>query len=298
MLNLDVPIRLEPGENLVKVVAFNGFAETSTTARLTAPAVQGAAPGQRALPRLWMLAIGINAYQDHALSSLSYAEADAESLVQALSKQQGKLFREVHSLLMTNRAPLKPTHGNILNNLPYLAQADEEDILLIFLAGHGISNKLGEFSFLPSDTVVQEDGATQPTRSISWRELTTMLDLPARKLLFTDTCHLDSLKGTNGRAVDNDRLVKDLQEFNATIFTACHLREISREDERAGHGAFTFALLNGLGGAADLNGDQTVTLKELGDYLSEALPLLTNGAQYPTTYIPPGYAALPLAALP
>jgi uncharacterized caspase-like protein len=297
MLDLDIPVRLEPGENLVKVVAFNGLAETGVTGRFMVPPAQQTQQDPQVLPRLWILAVGVNVYQDHELPSLSYAEADAEALVEALTTQQGKLFREVHSLRLTDQASLKPTHDNILYNLPYLAQAGEEDVLLIFLAGHGLTNEQGEFSFLPSDAVVQHGGTLRSSRTVPWRSLATVLDLPARKLFFTDTCHLEGLRGNKDSAVDNDRLVKDLQEFNAAIITACHLREISREDERAGHGLFTFSLLKGLSGAADLNGDRSITITELASYLSEALPLLTNGAQYPTTYIPSGYATLRVTAL-
>jgi uncharacterized caspase-like protein len=43
------------------------------------------------------------------------------------------------------------------------------------------------------------------------------------------------------------------------------------EGER-GHGAFTFALLEGLRGKADRNGNGTVEVRELADYVEERLP--------------------------
>jgi uncharacterized caspase-like protein len=43
-----------------------------------------------------------------------------------------------------------------------------------------------------------------------------------------------------------------------------------------GHGVFTFALLQGLRGAADLYGNGMVEVRELADYVEEALPRITR----------------------
>ena len=43
-----------------------------------------------------------------------------------------------------------------------------------------------------------------------------------------------------------------------------------------GHGAFTFALLEGLSGKADRNGNGTVEVRELADYVEERLPEITR----------------------
>jgi uncharacterized caspase-like protein len=43
-----------------------------------------------------------------------------------------------------------------------------------------------------------------------------------------------------------------------------------------GHGAFTFALLEGLRGKADRNGNGTVEVRELADYVEERLPEITR----------------------
>jgi uncharacterized caspase-like protein len=43
-----------------------------------------------------------------------------------------------------------------------------------------------------------------------------------------------------------------------------------------GHGAFTFALLEGLRGKADRNGNDTVEVRELADYVEERLPEITR----------------------
>jgi uncharacterized caspase-like protein len=43
-----------------------------------------------------------------------------------------------------------------------------------------------------------------------------------------------------------------------------------------GHGAFTYALLEGLRGKADRNANGTVEVRELADFVEELLPTLTR----------------------
>ncbi len=62
--------------------------------------------------------------------------------------------------------------------------------------------------------------------------------------------------------------------------------ELSQEREEWGHGAFTKAILEGLGGKADYNGDNTIDMKELDLYVTNRVKQLTNGEQHPTTEIP------------
>ena len=123
------------------------------------------------------------------------------------------------------------------------------------------------------------------------------LDLPAKKLILVDTCHSEGVGGkkTKTRAVDSDRFVKELQDANAVIFTSSRGRELSQEDDKWGHGAFTYALIEGLKGKADLIKDGKISMKELDAYVSETVPQLTHGAQHPITNTPEGYVNFPVA---
>ena len=220
VLELKVPITLDPGDNLIEVVAFNGFSETRKQVRCYVEEGAASQHKEDILPNLWILSIGVNQYQDRNLRSLSYAVADAEAIVAAFQTQKGKLFREVRSLLLTDRSTVKPTYENILDNLSYLSKASAKDVVLLFLAGHGVNDERGDFYFLPADAVILEDGSFRKSRAIPWREFKALLDLPAKKLIFADTCHSEGLGGNKTRGVDNDRFVRDLQEAHAVIFTS------------------------------------------------------------------------------
>lgn len=249
-------------------------------------------------PNLWIMAIGINSYQDRRINPLSYSVADAEAIVAAMKGQQGKLFKQVHTLLISDRSPLKPTYENIMDQLNYMSKAGQRDVVLLFLAGHGINDDRGDFYFLPSDAVIFDDGSLKRSRAISWRELKAILDVPAKKMIFADTCHSEGLGGKKTRGVDNNRFVKELQDANTVIFTSSRGGELSQESSEFRHGVFTHAILQGLGGKADLMKDGKVSMKELHAYVSETVPLLTKGAQHPITNTPDGYVNFPVALLP
>ncbi|MBW2569658.1 MAG: caspase family protein, partial [Deltaproteobacteria bacterium] len=280
-LELKIPVQLDVGENLIEVTAFNGFSEGRKSIHVYSSAAR--AKDKVMLPNLWILSIGINRYQDKKLPSLSYAASDAEGIVKAFSGQKGKLFR------------VKPTYENIIDNLNYLSRAGHNDVAMLFIAGHGMNDDRGEFYFLPSDAFIKDDGTIKRSRAISWREIKSILDIPAKKLLFADTCHSEGISGKKTRGVDSDRFVKELQEANAVIFTSSRGRELSQESDRWKHGAFTYALIQGIKGKADLIRDNKISMKELDAYVSETVPKITNGAQHPITNTPDGYVNFPVA---
>ena len=121
------------------------------------------------------------------------------------------------------------------------------------------------------------------------------LDLPAKVLIFVDACHSAGVSGRQTHGVDSERLVKELQEANAVVFTSSRGRELSQESASWKHGAFTYALIQGLCGKADLMKDGRITMKELDAYVSELVPQITDGAQHPITYTPEGYVNFPLS---
>ncbi len=121
--------------------------------------------------------------------------------------------------------------------------------------------------------------------------------MPAKVIVFVDACHSEGVSGKKTRSVDNDRLVKELQEANAVVFTSSRGQELSQESEKWGHGAFTYALVEGLGGKADLIKDGKITMKELDAFVSEMVPQITNGAQHPITHTPEGYINFPLGLI-
>ncbi len=168
---------------------------------------------------------------------------------------------------------------------------------VLFIAGHGLNDESGEFYFLPNDATMTDDGSIKRSRAISWREIRSILDFPGKKIVLVDACHSEGVSGKKTRSVDTHRFVKELQDANAVIFTSSRGNQLSQESKDWGHGAFTYAIIQGLNGKANLIKDNKISMKELDTYVSETVPLLTKGAQHPITNTPDGYVNFPVAII-
>lgn len=208
--------------------------------------------------------VGIDQYVDAGLSALPNALNDAEALYSVLTGAEMG-FKKENVVLMTNRAAKlehRPDLSNILATLDawqHLAQPD--DFLLFFFAGHGISES-GELYLMPQfGRLAYLEQSSIPFSEI---ELRLRRSQANRFLIILDACHSGSAESRASRVADREMMAR--LEKNAELcltFTSCAENEISHEYHRAGHGAFSWYLLEGLRGKADANGDALVTLREL-----------------------------------
>ena len=86
-------------------------------------------------------------------------------------------------------------------------------------------------------------------------------------------------------------------ENGVVVFASSSGRQYSLEDPAWNNGAFTKALVEGLGGKADLFNQNNVSIKSLDYYISQRVKELTKGQQTPTTIIPSSISDFPIAAL-
>jgi uncharacterized caspase-like protein len=287
------PVTLSPGSNRIEVIAENGYSVGRDAVEVT---YQARSNQQEILPNLWILAIGVNKYDEANIRNLDYSVADAKGIIDAFKGQEGKVYRTVNSLLIADGGQLAPTAENIKDNLSFLSKAGQRDVVLLFIAGHGVNDPNGNFLFLPSDAAFDNDGGIRASRAVSHREIYSVLDVPGQKLVFIDSCHSEGVSGRkNTRAVDNNQLVMGLKDNSTVIFTSSRGSELSQESRELGHGLFTYSIIQGMKGDADLIKDGKITMKELDAYVSETVPRLTGGAQHPTTTTPDGYVNFSVA---
>jgi WD40 repeat protein len=278
-----LPLALDPGPNRVEVVAFNGYAENRRYIDITRNAPDGE---RRALPNLWILAVGVNAYADSRINNLSFAVADAQSVVTSLKAQEGKRYGRVNSLLIADGEALAPTLENIRKGLQFLEGAGPRDVVLLFLAGHGVSDNAGTFLFLPGDTRLKADKSVDPARAVTGSEIVSVLDAPGNRLVFIDACQ--------SGGVDNDRLVRSLMDTNAFVFTSSRGTELSQERAELGHGVFTYSILSALKGVAAAQAQGNVSVLSLSGFVSTDVPRMTGDRQHPSAYSL-GFYDFPLA---
>ncbi len=255
-----------------------------------APPMQRPTVSQR-----WAVVVGVSDYHDSRIPSLRYAAADAQSFYNWLTSPEGGRYPPSHVKLMVNE---QATGSNIKEALfAWLKQAIEEDMVIIFFAGHGSPDSPDSpenLFLLPYDT--QYDSIA--TTGFPMWDIETALKrfIKARKVVvIADACHaggvgqaFDDARRAN-RAIKMNPISSGLQNLSTigdsvAVISASDDRQFSQESEKwgGGHGAFTYFLLKGLQGEADYNNDERVTLGELIPFLSEQVRRATMNAQSPT----------------
>jgi len=277
-LNFTLPVNIDPGNNRIEVVAFNGYSENRHYVDVNWDAPVGNRPK---LPDLYILAIGVNKYDNPGeqlgnLRNLDYCVADARGIIDSLKAQEGLRYGNVHSLLIADDADIKPTAENIRKNLKFLEGAGPKDVALLFLAGHGMSAAGGKFYFLPRDAVITGGNNVTPNRAISGDEIVAVLDAPGNRLVFIDAC--------KSGGVDNDRMVRLFMDTNAFVFAACRGNESSLELPNLGHGVFTYSVMEALKGTAGARAANNVSVKSMSGFVSIDVPERTQNRQHPSAY--------------
>lgn len=219
------------------------------------------------IPRSYAVIVGIAKYKNlTAKQQLQFPERDAQAIKTILINPEGGSFKEenVHVLTGPN-ATLARVREEIGTWLP--SKAKDGDRVLIYFAGHGfIDPRNGRAYLAPYDI----DPANISATGYPMDELGSVIGSKIQatsKILFTDACHSGAISPE-----DTQNLNQKLTDLNKSLFslTASRQRESSFEtaDLEGGHGVFTYFLVKGLEGQADVTPrDGVVTADELQDYV-------------------------------
>jgi uncharacterized caspase-like protein len=234
---------------------------------------------------LHVLAIGIDKY---SFISFQYCKADAEALASAMKRPREGTFAAADVRLLLDDEATRDKVQAAFESL--IAQAKPADTVFIYVAGAGWENpETGDYEFFPRDYVMGENGA--PGRNaVPGPLLKSWLDKIQAKnqVIVFDTGFLESaINALTARQSAIALKVAQLSGRNLAIFGASGLEP---ELEKVGHGAFTYALLEGLSGKADTAPrDGKITARELEAYVyTRLLAMSTGEAPWPPralTYI-------------
>jgi len=268
---LKIPL-IKVGKNNLHIVAKNSVGETAKDwiVHLTS--------GTEKKGNLYLVAVGVSDYQDDNLD-LQYAATDANALHELILAQEGKAYEKVQSVLLTDDTEI-PTSSKIKQALQLFSQVQENDTVILFIAGHGV-NEDGEYYFLAKNAKMQQNG-WQKSSVLKWQIFQNILEnTPGRRIFLVDTCHA-------AKAI-NPRLVKDAADAKIVVISATDKNSVAQELPELKHGVFTYALLKGLKGEADYSQDKRLKIKELDSYLSNKIEELTNKTQIPVLHAPGGF---------
>lgn len=231
---------------------------------------------------IYLLAIGVSKYENSELD-LTFADNDADAIASIYSKQvSGTLFNEVKVNKLTNAEASK---SNIVAGFKWLSEnATSKDLAIVFIASHGL-NYEDNFYIIPHDVKLDDIKNT----AVSWTDCSTVMSsLPSQVLMYVDACNSGQL-GKDITRSDNTESIRKLSsdENGVVIMSGSTGDESSLESPEWQHGAFTAALIDGLGdGKADFSRDNIITLRELDLFIAMKVEELTNGKQHPTTQKP------------
>jgi WD40 repeat protein len=283
----------------VSLIAENRFtASVPATVHLTwAGTARGvtAVPSQEqeftAKPKLYVLAVGESNYQKSELK-LGFPAKDAKDFADAMSRQKGGLYRDVVVKVLPD-AP----KDDIEDGLDWLQhQVTSRDVGMLFLAGHGVNDSTNVYYFLPANVDLDH---LKKTGVVFSDIKTTMESIAGKAVMFVDTCHSGNIMGT--RRGDINGIVNELSsaENGVVVFAASTGKQYSLENAEWQNGAFTKALVEGVGGrAAYVRGSGKITINMLDVYISERVKELTKGQQTPSTTKPNTVPDFPVAVKP
>jgi hypothetical protein len=273
-------IPLEPGLNEIRVRAVDRNGLVSEKGILVHRAEMQ--------KNIWAVAIGINAYPK--VPPLKFAVDDAKAFRDHLVDRAG-IPPENVTLLLDEEATLgrlRSVLGTQLKN-----KAGKEDMVILFFAGHGATERdvmspdgdgLEKY-LLPFDADPKDLYAS----ALPMREIAHIFQrIRSERLVFlVDACYSGASGGrtiaaAGIRANLTDAFLERIAGGRGTIIlTASAANEVSVEKEELGHGVFTYFLLQGLEGEADVDKDGLITVDEVYGYVSKQVPQATGQEQHP-----------------
>ena len=274
-----LPQAAQAHESEIRVSAVNARGVESAPARVQVQV----RPGQQARPALWLLAVGVSNYRDENLKAgVRFAAADARSMADLFKERGPRLFRAVTARVLPDREASGEAIRGALTKLA--GQVAPQDVFVLYLAGHGASLER-DYHFIPADAVYTTSAALHERSLTSDQFRKLLAAIPATKtVVLIDTCSAGGFGAPAGRGIGDKDAIDRLSRLTGRAMIAATADERMAVEGEGGHGAFTFALLKGLGGAADRNGNGTIEVRELADYVEEELPRITRKRgfeQYP-----------------
>lgn len=281
-------IALDPGENIIELVAYN--ATNLLASRAAKAIVRYAGASDRTRPRLHVLAIGIDDYSDPgyqlpdgstlAFGKLNLAVKDAATFAAAMSGAAGTIYSGVSVRVLRDD---EATAEGIDRAVTLMAkEIHPRDTVIFFAAGHGTSER-GRFYMIPHGYVGGPDAlaltAIGQDRIQDW----VANRLRAKRvLILLDTCESGALIGGHTRSRTDlpasEAAIGRLHEATGRpVLTAAATGQFAHEGvltttgER--HGVFTWSLLDALK-KGDANANGVIELSEIVAHVQSMVPQL------------------------
>jgi uncharacterized caspase-like protein len=232
----------------------------------------------------YAIVIGISKYKN--IPPLQYADKDAMAFYDYLVSDKGMNVDSANVSLCINE---EANINNLGNKVSDLLQKDikKGDKVIFFFAGHGDYDAkiMQDQSLLllqgaPNGNYFQNvfSGDYISTSDLHIKFTSELIKKGAEVMLIIDACHSG---GMNSQLAGGEQggiiTANALNTIQSTVkLYSCQTNQYSLESKQfgGGRGLFSYVLMEGLYGMADINGDSAVSMKELQRYLEDNIPLL------------------------
>lgn len=221
--------------------------------------------GKRYKDRL-MLVIGIDSYENFPRAS--YAEDDARTFSDFAINVLG--VNSNRTKVALGRDARRVELLKAINNWAAAEIIKGKTDVYLYFSGHGLASSDGKKLYLlPYDA----DGELLTETGLEIGKITNSLKSSGARsvVMFLDTCY--SGQGRQGETLlANARPIRLITKESrlpqrVSIFSAAANDQIASSAPSIGHGLFSYHLMKGLEGAADLNNDKKLSLEELLEYV-------------------------------
>jgi peptidoglycan/xylan/chitin deacetylase (PgdA/CDA1 family)/uncharacterized caspase-like protein len=218
----------------------------------------------------WAVVIGIDKYT--SWPKLQYAVNDAKGVKELLIRKYRFKPENIITLFdeQATRERILSVLGDDMGNTE---RVKKEDRVFVFFAGHGVTRKLPSGRDLGYIVPVDADLQNYQGKAISMTNFQDISEaIPAKHLFYVmDSCY-SGLALTRGAAGRSDNFLREVSRRMARqMLTAGGADEQVADNGPHGHSVFTWTLLQGLEGQADLNNDGAITASELASYIGPAV---------------------------
>jgi hypothetical protein len=249
------------------------------------------ASGKLKQPKAIGIAIGIGQFRESSMPRVKYAQQDADVVAKYWSAIGGVPAERIRRLL-DSRALKSDVAETFEEWLPRLA--DATTVVHIFIAGRGaVDPATGAVSVIPFD-----GNAASPGRLYSLRRLQEALSrLPAQRTIVMLDLSLEHMPTEDGATHSEPSWPKEEQGKERIMWMVGNRAvQDAHHFDLGQHGLFTYQLLKGLGGDADLDKDGTILAGELCMYARGQVAKMAReqfgNAQEPLCVPGPGLGAM------
>lgn len=228
------------------------------------------AHGYEQMADVYLLAVGVNDYTKMNYENLRCCVNDALSMKNFFSMPQGGKIKEGNIILLLDKMATKQ---NLISEAKKLfKKIKPNDRFIFFFSGHGTPG-----SFILYDNY------------LSYNTIKELLkDCKAKnEICIADACYAGQFyKSKNEEIIKGTLTEEEISElFNESLlrtsngfalFMSSGKNEKSWELRSEGLGVFSYYLIKGLSGDADLNQNYRITINELYDYVKDSVNLKAN----------------------